>query len=223
MRSPQFGNVWAIRRVLAKESTLKSIRILLVTALAIGAIWLVSCGKPGETSGSANLKAEHTRNEAADFALEDANGQILKLSDLRGKVVLLNFWATWCTPCKIEIPWFVEMEREFKDQGFAIVGVSMDEDGWTAVKPFMADMKVNYRVVLGTEEMAELYGGVQALPTSFVLDRNGKVASVHMGIVSRNVFEEEIRALLEGKAVSSTNGNGVAMPVPVGLGTAGAE
>lgn len=221
MRSPQFGNVWAIRRVLAKESTLKSIRILLVTALAIGAVWLVSCAKPGESSGSAKLKAEHTRNEAADFALEDANGQILKLSDLRGKVVLLNFWATWCAPCKKEIPWFVEMEREFKDQGFAIVGVSMDEEGWTAVKPFMADMKVNYRVVLGTEEMAELYGGVQALPTSFMLDRNGKVASVHMGIVSRNVFEEEIRALLEGKALSASDANGAA--VPVGLGTAGAE
>jgi cytochrome c biogenesis protein CcmG/thiol:disulfide interchange protein DsbE len=79
----------------------------------------------------------------------------------------------------------------------------MDEDGWDAVKPFMADMKVNYRMVLGTEEMAQLYGGVEALPTSFIIDRNGKVASVHMGIVSRNVFEEEIRALLAVKAASS--------------------
>ena len=207
------GKRWAIRNVLAKESTLKAFRILLATALAIGVVWLVSCAKPGETSGSAKLKAERTRNEAADFTLEDANGQTMKLSDLRGKVVLLNFWATWCVPCKIEIPWFVEMEREFKDQGFAVVGVSMDEDGWTAVKPFMADMKVNYRMVLGTEEMAQLYGGVQALPTTYMLDRNGKVASVHMGIVSRNVFEEEIRALLEGKAVSAADANGSAVPV----------
>ena len=207
------GKRWAIRNVLAKESTLKAFRILLATALAIGVVWLVSCAKPGETSGSAKLKAERTRNEAADFTLEDANGQTMKLSDLRGKVVLLNFWATWCVPCKIEIPWFVEMEREFKDQGFAVVGVSMDEDGWTAVKPFMADMKVNYRMVLGTEEMAQLYGGVQALPTTYMLDRNGKVASVHMGIVSRNVFEEEIRALLEGKAVPSADANGAAVPV----------
>lgn len=179
--------------------TLKSWMAL---AVLLASVWMVSCttNKP-----PVQLKDESTRNEAADFTLEDANGQQLKLSDLRGKVVLLNFWATWCVPCKIEIPWFVEMEREFKDQGFAVVGVSMDEDGWDAVKPFMADMKVNYRMVLGTEEMAQLYGGVQSLPTTFILDRNGKVASVHMGIVSRSVFEEEIRALLATSSASSKN------------------
>lgn len=198
---------------------MRKLRILLATALAIG---LISCAKTSEPEGSAKLKAEHTRNEAADFALEDANGQTLKLSDLRGKVVLLNFWATWCGPCKIEIPWFVEMEREFKDQGFAVLGVSMDEDGWKAVKPFMQDMKVNYRMVLGTEEMAQLYGGVEALPTSFILDRNGKVASVHMGVVSRKVFEEEIRVLLEGKATPAA-AVATGAPVPVGLLAAGAE
>ncbi|MCL4782638.1 MAG: TlpA family protein disulfide reductase [Bryobacterales bacterium] len=191
----------------------------MATVLAIG---LFSCTKTDELTGAAKLKAEHTRNEAADFALEDANGQTLKLSDLRGKVVLLNFWATWCGPCKVEIPWFIEMEREFKDQGFAVVGVSMDEDGWKAVKPFMQDMKVNYRMVLGTEEMAQLYGGVEALPTSYVLDRNGKVASVHMGIVSRKVFEEEIRALLEAKATAAAADVDSA-PLPVGMVAAGAN
>lgn len=180
----------------------KMLRISMLLALAAASIWMVSCTKKEAGSG-AKLKEESARNEAADFELEDANGQKLKLSDLRGKVVLLNFWATWCTPCKVEIPWFVEMEREFKDEGFAVVGVSMDESGWEAVKPFMADMKVNYRMVLGTEEMAQLYGGVEALPTSFIIDRNGKVASVHMGIVSRSVFEEEIRALLATKAASA--------------------
>jgi cytochrome c biogenesis protein CcmG/thiol:disulfide interchange protein DsbE len=182
---------------------LKTLKTWTVLALLAASVWMVSCAKQDGGAGAAKLKDESARNEAADFELEDASGQKMKLSDLRGKVVLLNFWATWCTPCKIEIPWFVEMEREFKDQGFAVVGVSMDEDGWEAVKPFMADMKVNYRMVLGTEEMAQLYGGVEALPTSFIIDRNGKVASVHMGIVSRNVFEEEIRALLAVKAASS--------------------
>ncbi len=199
---------------------MKKLKILLAATFVIG---LISCTKPGEHESAAKLKAEHTRNEAADFALEDANGQTLKLSDLRGKVVLLNFWATWCGPCKIEIPWFVEMEREFKDQGFAVLGVSMDEDGWKAVKPFMQDMKVNYRMVLGTEEMAQLYGGVQALPTSFILDRNGKVASVHMGIVSRKVFEEEIRALLEGKTAAAVGAIDAADPARVGDGAAGAK
>lgn len=199
---------------------MRKLRILLATVFVIG---LISCTKPSEHDDTAKLKAEHTRNEAADFALEDANGQTLKLSDLRGKVVLLNFWATWCGPCRIEIPWFVEMEREFKDQGFAVLGVSMDEDGWKAVKPFMQEMKVNYRMVLGTEEMAQLYGGVQALPTSFILDRNGKVASVHMGIVSRKVFEEEIRALLEGKTAPVAGAIGAADPARVGDGAAGAK
>lgn len=182
---------------------MKTLKTWTAVALLAASVWMVSCTKKEGGDSAAKLKEESTRNEAADFELEDASGQKMKLSDLRGKVVLLNFWATWCTPCKIEIPWFVEMEREFKDQGFAVVGVSMDEDGWDAVKPFMADMKVNYRMVLGTEEMAQLYGGVEALPTSFIIDRNGKVASVHMGIVSRNVFEEEIRALLAVKAASS--------------------
>lgn len=166
------------------------------------AVGLVACG--GSVSGAkSKLKEEGERNLAPDFSLEDANGQMVTLSDLKGKVVLLNFWATWCTPCRIEIPWFVDMERELKDKGFAVIGVSLDEDGWDAVKPFMADMKINYRVVLGTEAIAQLYSGVQALPTSFIIDRNGKIASVHMGIVSRDVFEEEIHALLEDQTVTA--------------------
>lgn len=87
-----------------------------------------------------------------------------------------------------------------------MIGVSMDEDGWDAVKPFIADFKINYRMVLGTEELAQLYSGVQALPTSFIIDRNGKIASVHMGIVGRDVFEGEVRALLQDK--SSADGTG---------------
>ncbi|MCU0228656.1 MAG: TlpA family protein disulfide reductase [Bryobacterales bacterium] len=148
----------------------------------------------------ASLKEEADRNRAPEFALEDADGNTVKLSELKGKVVLLNFWATWCPPCRIEIPWFVDMEREFKDRGFAVIGVAMDDEGWDVVKPFIKEAKVNYRMVLGTEELAQLYSGVQGLPTSFVIDRNGRIASTHMGIVSRSVFEDEIRALLEDKA-----------------------
>lgn len=170
---------------------------------AASAMGLWSCGKGGAPTPD-TLKAVQDRNQAPDFSLEDANGQLVKLSEFKGKVVLLNFWATWCTPCRIEIPWFVDMEREFKDEGFAVIGVSMDEDGWEVVKPFIRDLKVNYRMVLGTEELAQLYSGVQALPTSFVIDRAGRIASVHMGIVSRNVFEEEIRALLQDQTAAGS-------------------
>jgi thiol-disulfide isomerase/thioredoxin len=129
--------------------------------------------------------------------LKDADGRTVRLSDYKGKVVLLDFWATWCGPCKIEIPWFMEFERKYKDRAFAVIGVAMDDEGWEVVKPFIADMGINYRIVQGSDMIAQLYGGVQALPTTFLLDRQGKVASVHVGLASKRDFEDGIEKLLE--------------------------
>src|SRR6202167_164371 len=95
-----------------------------------------------------------------DFALKDSTGQTVQLSDYHGKVVLLNFWATWCGPCKIEIPWFMEFQREYKDRDFAVLGVSMDEDGWDSVRPYMANHKFNYRVVVGNDDVGKLVGEI---------------------------------------------------------------
>ena len=95
-------------------------------------------------------------------------------SDYEAKSCCWTFWATWCGPCKIEIPWFMELERKNKDRGFAVLGVSMDDEGWEVVKPFLADLGVNYRVVIGNDSTAQLYGGVDALPTTFLIDRNDK-------------------------------------------------
>ncbi len=135
---------------------------------------------------------------APEFALKDANGQTVHLSDYKGKVVLLDFWATWCGPCKIEIPWFMEFEQQFKDRGFAVVGVSMDEDGWTAVKPYLVRMKVNYRILLGNDQIGTLYGGVESLPTTFLIDRQGKIASVHVGVsTGKEDFKNAIVRLLD--------------------------
>ena len=102
------------------------------TALA-AALLLAACSSP-ERAGASHLKTEATRKPAPNFSLKDADGRIVQLSDFRGKVVLLNFWATWCDPCRIEIPWFVELERQHKGQGFVVVGVSMDEDYITALE-----------------------------------------------------------------------------------------
>ena len=97
------------------------------------------------------VKAVADRKRAPEFALKDADGKIVHLEEYKGKVVLLDFFATWCGPCKKEIPWFMEMERANKDKGFSVLGVSMDDEGWEVVKPFLAGLGVNYRVVIGND------------------------------------------------------------------------
>lgn len=146
------------------------------------------------------VKAEKDRKPAPDFTLKDADGKTVHLSDYKGKVVLLDFFATWCGPCKIEIPWFKEFERQNKDRGFSVLGVSMDDDGWEVVKPFLKDLGVNYRVVIGNDFTAQSYGGVDALPSTFLIDREGRIAAVHVGLASRKDFEDGIEKLLQAPA-----------------------
>jgi cytochrome c biogenesis protein CcmG/thiol:disulfide interchange protein DsbE len=132
------------------------------------------------------------------------------LAEYKGKVVLLNFWATWCGPCKIEIPWFIEFEQKYKDRGFSVLGVSMDEEGWEIVKPYIAKNKVNYRILLGTESVAQMYGNVESLPTTFIIDSEGRIASTHVGLVSRSDYENEILQLLNAAKRSSASASIVA-------------
>ena len=146
------------------------------------------------------VQEEGKRKLAPDFALKDINGKTVKLSDYRGKVVLLDFWATWCGPCRLEIPWFMEFERKYKDRGFAVLGVSMDDDGWDSIKPFVKELEMNYRVVLGDDKTGDQYGGIEALPTAFLIDRDGRVAIKHVGLSSRRDFEDGIEKLLEAPA-----------------------
>ncbi len=144
------------------------------------------------------LKPQEARKPAPEFSLKDADGRTVRLSDYEGKVVLLNFWATWCGPCRIEIPWLNELEQQYKSRGFAVLGISMDEEGWDIIKPFTTEMRVNYRILLGDDQTAQLYGGVENLPTTFIIDRQGNIASVHLGLVSKSDYENEIQQLLAG-------------------------
>ncbi len=141
-------------------------------------------------------RPEKDRKAAPNFALKDADGKTVQLTDFKGKVVMLDFWATWCGPCKIMIPWFVELQRQYKDQGFSVIGVSMDEAGWQIVRPFVEEMKMNYPVLLGTDEVGAAFGGVEVLPTTFIIDRQGRIVDTHFGLTSKDEIENAIKALL---------------------------
>jgi peroxiredoxin len=169
------------------------------TALLLGCI-LEGCASGPRTVRAASVKADKDRHAAPDFTLKDADGKTVHLADYKGKVVLLDFWATWCGPCKIEIPWFMDMQRTKKDKGFEVLGVAMDDNGWEEVKPFLADLKVNYRVVVGDDATSTAYGGVESLPTTFLIDRDGKIAAIHVGLTSRKDIEDGVDELLQTKA-----------------------
>jgi peroxiredoxin len=164
---------------------------------AVAAFLLWTACTSHSVKADASLKPEGSRKPAPEFTLKDSNGQTVHLADYKGKVVLLDFWATWCGPCKIEIPWFMEFEQQLKDRGFAVVGVSMDEDGWNVVKPYIQQYKVNYRILLGNDQVGEIYGGVESLPTTFIIDRQGKIASVHIGLSGKDEFKNAITQLLD--------------------------
>jgi peroxiredoxin len=157
----------------------------------------------------ASVKPEPERKAAPNFKLTDSSGAPFQLSDDRGKVVLLNFWATWCGPCKEEIPWLISFQQEFKDRNFEVLGVSMDERGWDAVNPYIHRRKINYRVVIGSEELSLLYGGVDALPTTFMIDRDGRIARMHVGLARQSTYRREILDLL-GSPHNETKQSGVA-------------
>jgi peroxiredoxin len=155
-------------------------------------------------AAGAVMKTDKERKSAPEFELKDADGKTVRLSDYKGKVVLLDFWATWCGPCKIEIPWFIDFERKYKDKGFAVIGVSMDEEGWTAVKPFVSELAINYRILQGNDAIAQLYGGVDALPTTFLIDRDGKIAETHAGLAGKDDFEDGIKKLVARQSAGLT-------------------
>ena len=164
---------------------------------------LVGCFSEGCSPSSvraASVKPDSDRHDAPDFTLKDADGKIVHLSDYKGKVVLLDFWATWCGPCRVEIPWFIDLQRKNKDKGFEVLGVSMDDNGWEDVKPFVAEMKINYRVVIGDDKTSDKYGGVDSLPTTFLIDKQGKIAAIHVGLdAGRKEFEDGVQELLQEK------------------------
>ncbi|HEY4930327.1 MAG TPA: TlpA disulfide reductase family protein [Terriglobales bacterium] len=140
-------------------------------------------------------KPSASGNLAPDFTVTDIDGRKLSLADYKGKVVLLDFWATWCGPCRTEIPRFVEMQNKYGTDGFQVIGVSMDDDA-KPVREFAQQYKLNYPVAVGDDRLAERYGGVLGLPVNFIIDREGRIYARHLGATDVSVFDQEVRDLL---------------------------
>src|SRR6266446_5890576 len=132
---------------------------------------------------------------APEFKLTGLDGKQLSLADSHGKVILLNFWATWCGPCRAEIPDLVELQNKYKDR-LQILGLVVDDDDQDAIKEFTEKFRINYPVALATNEIRMQYGGIAALPTSFVLDAEGRIVQKHEGLRDPVLYETEIRSLL---------------------------
>ena len=173
--------------------------ILVVVGLYfVNRYWIVPV-----TVNSAKAGDEHP--VAPEFSLTDLSGQPLKLANFKGKVILLDFWATWCGPCRMEIPGFVVLQDKYRDQGFQVVGVSMD-DGPEPVRDFYREFKMNYPVAMGDDKLGELYGGILGLPTSLIIGRDGRIYAKHVGASDISIFEEEIKTLLQAKGTDSVSG-----------------
>jgi thiol-disulfide isomerase/thioredoxin len=170
----------------------RSCRVLtarLGRCIAIGLIYLQALSVLAQEASSA-------RTPAPNWKLTDLNGKRVSLSDFSGKVVILDFWATWCMPCRIEIPHFVELQKQYGANGLAVIGVSLDEQGPDVVKRFVKQFEVNCSILIGNEKIAEKYGGIVAVPTTFVIDRQGRIVSQHVGYDDKASFEKEIQSLL---------------------------
>jgi cytochrome c biogenesis protein CcmG/thiol:disulfide interchange protein DsbE len=149
------------------------------------------------TGCTAAPQQQGSRQTAPDFNLKTLDGKTLQLSALKGKVVLLDFWATWCPPCKAEIPHFKELYDQYRGKGLEIIGVALDEGGEKDVAPFAQQNQINYPLAAaGAQQLAQAYGGVRGIPTTFLIDKQGKIAKKYVGYQDKQVFEKEIQALL---------------------------
>ena len=168
-------------------------KLLLIAVAIIGIV--VALYSVRRNHGSHGAVSTTVSQPAPDFSLPQLNGQDLRLSSYRGKVVLLDFWASWCEPCRVETPHLIELQQKYGDQGLQVIGLSMD-DSPDPARAFYQQFRMNYPVVMGNAKTGELYGGVLGLPIAFLIDRDGRIKSKHIGATEPAVFEKEIATLL---------------------------
>ncbi len=171
---------------------------LVFVALTVAVLAMLASGKYLDKSrgGQLRLIGDIKGVAAPDFTLLTLDGQKVKLSDYRGKAVLLNFWATWCPPCKVEMPWFVDLQKQYSRDGLVVLGVAMDDSEPAQIAKFATDLGVNYTVLLGTDKVSDDYGDVQYLPTTFFIGRNGAIVDKLTGLLDRKDIEDSVKKAL---------------------------
>ncbi len=177
--------------------------LVLVVVAFVVALMLYFGYHKARRSGAGSVPRLTQSTVAPDFSLESLDGKTLRLSDLRGKAVLLNFWATWCGPCKIEMPWFVDLQKQYGSQGLQIVGVAMDDASKEDIGKFAKDMGVNYPILIGKESVGDQYGGVPALPETFLISRDGKIVDKIIGLRGKADIEEAVKKALDTQPAKS--------------------
>lgn len=177
--------------------SMRPVGIASATALLLSLPSIVLAAESQTTSSV--LRAQQERMPAPDFTLTDATGAVVRLSSYRGRVVLLDFWATWCTGCKVEIPWYIAFQKKYARRGLTAIGAAMDEEGWEKVIPYLRTHPINYPIVLGNPTLVQPYQ-VTNMPVTLLIDREGNVADAHVGMVVKDAWEREIRLLLKERA-----------------------
>jgi thiol-disulfide isomerase/thioredoxin len=152
----------------------------------------------GGAAAPAKLAALPVIGPAPVWRLKDVNGQVVDSAQFKGKVVVIDFWATWCGPCRMEIPGYAELQRKYGKDGLVIIGVSLDEGGPEVVKPFMAKFQINYPIVMGDDTVQAAFGGMEAIPTTFLIDREGRVRDRKQGAEPTETYEQKVLAVLKG-------------------------
>ncbi len=167
-----------------ERETHSMFRNVVVAAILVMAVLVGCTNKSGQSNGT-----------ASDFSLQDMSGKTVKLSDYKGKVVLLEFWATWCPPCRASVPGLEKLHNAYKDKGLVVLAVSMDQGGWDVVQSFVAEYGITYTVLKGTDEVSEKYQ-VRNIPMLLVLNKEGKISKRYMGFGNDDDLEKDIKAYL---------------------------
>lgn len=179
------------RRLMCMQK-IKNVGIVLsIAAISVAAVCLSQ-----NRSVASDANPIEKASPAPGWELQDLDGKTVRLSDFKGKVVILDFWATWCPPCRAEIPGFIGLQKKYQAQGLAIVGVSVDQASSDTVKSFVQEMGMNYPVVLADTNVVAAYGGIAGLPTTFIIDRTGRIVKQHLGFTEKEEIETEIKSLL---------------------------